>query len=353
MSNKFPFIILAYIYALPLFSQVPLTTATNTLRHGDILCKIEVPYVDQGDRGSESVWNLPEIPKDGKEYLQAINSNIDTVAIYEEGRILHYLAHGDTVCFKGQQSPRAYKIYSQERPYIKYPFQYGDSISGNYKGDCRDENDYFTVQGFGYTVADGVGCLTAGDDTLKHVTRIHLLDDFDYKFTDGAIYHFVEDRYIWYCAGYRYSIMESVKTYVYENGNLKPINKISYLFLPYMQLELPEDAANDALFAELERADAARNARNEGFVTGNLSSIDAALSSDCKSVIINYTLNSNSDISFFAFDIMGNLLSSVLYQNKDAGEWQECLYLNRNPIGNTLMLRINFGEQSVSIKVSN
>ena len=27
-------------------AQVPLTTTTNTLHHGDILCKVEVPYVD-------------------------------------------------------------------------------------------------------------------------------------------------------------------------------------------------------------------------------------------------------------------------------------------------------------------
>ena len=55
-----------------LFSQVP--TTTNTLRHGDILGKIEVPYVKQGERGSESIWRLPEIPDDGKEYLQATSA---------------------------------------------------------------------------------------------------------------------------------------------------------------------------------------------------------------------------------------------------------------------------------------
>jgi len=93
-----------------LFSQVPLTTSNNTLRHGDILCKIEVPYVVQGDRGSDAVWHLPEIPENGKEHLQTINSNTDTVAVYEDGRILHYLAKGDTLLLKGQQSPRAYRI---------------------------------------------------------------------------------------------------------------------------------------------------------------------------------------------------------------------------------------------------
>ena len=54
-------LVIAVFTTSPLFSQVPLTTSTNTLRHGDILCKIGVPYVEQGERGNESIWHLPEI----------------------------------------------------------------------------------------------------------------------------------------------------------------------------------------------------------------------------------------------------------------------------------------------------
>ncbi len=38
-------VILAFLYCyfFPLSAQVPLTTTTNTPRHGDILCKVEVP----------------------------------------------------------------------------------------------------------------------------------------------------------------------------------------------------------------------------------------------------------------------------------------------------------------------
>lgn len=334
-----------------LFSQVSLTTSTNTMRHGDIICKIEVPYVEPGDRGSESVWYLPEIPDDGKEYLQAINSNIDTVAIYEEGRILHYFAHGDTLSFKGQQSPRAYKIYSQERPYLRYPFQYGDSISGKYKGDCRDENDYFSVCGFGSTVADGIGSLTDGEDTLRHVTRLHLEDDYVYIYKDGESHRLKEDRYLWYCAGYRYAIMESVKTSIYTNGTYLPVDSVSYLFLPYMQMELPEDEANAALLAQLEVLDAARNALMNGQEAGALSSIDASLSADGRSVMITYELSSDTHISFYACDITGCILGSAQYQSRETGEWQDRIILDRNPIGNVVMLRIVCGEQTVSMKI--
>lgn len=353
MSRKV-FIFLVFIEAIvsPIFSQVPITVETNTMRHGDILCKVEVGYVSEGERGEDAVWCLPEIGDDGREWLQAINSNVDTVAVYEKGRILHYFAHGDTLTFKGLQSPRAYKIYSEERPYMRYPFQYGDSICGDYRGDCREENEYFAVSGFGSTVADGMGCLTDGEDTLRHVTRLHLVDDYVYNFKSGESYRLKEDRYMWYCAGYRYAIMESVRTAMYDNGAFVPVDSVTYLFLPYMQMELAEDEENDALLAELEAMDAALRALNNGLGVGNLASVNAGLSADGRTMTIDYELSGDTGISFYACDIMGNLLGSVQYQNREAGEWQDCIVLNLRPIGNAVMLRIDCGEQRVSMKVT-
>lgn len=65
-------VILAFLYCyfFPLSAQIPLTTTTNTLRHGDILCKVEVPYVEAGERGEEVVWQLGEITDDSRDHLQ-------------------------------------------------------------------------------------------------------------------------------------------------------------------------------------------------------------------------------------------------------------------------------------------
>ena len=48
---------------------------------------------------------------------------------------------------------------------------------------------------------------------------------------------------------------------------------------------------------------------------------------------------------------MGNVLGTSHYENRDAGDWQECLTLSRRPIGNALMLSIRCGERWVSLKV--
>ncbi len=68
-------------------------------------------------------------------------------------------------------------------------------------------------------------------------------------------------------------------------------------------------------------------------------------------VTINFQLSSDTGISFYACDITGNLLGSVQYQNREAGEWQDCIVLFRRPIGGTLMLRIDCGNERFSLKV--
>ena len=160
-----------------------------------------------------------------------------------------------------------------------------------------------------------------------------------------------DERFLWYCVGFRYAIMESYKTSIYKNGQLMPIDSISYLYLPYMQLELAEDTANEELLAVLEAADAARAALYQGQGVGSLLSIDTNLSSDGLSVTINYQLSSDTDISFYACDITGTLLGSAQYQNREVGEWQDSIVLSRRPIGGTIMLRIDCGNERISLKV--
>lgn len=74
-----------------LLSQVPFTIKNNTLRHGDILCKIEVPYVEHGDlqetkknpslnyyvfvpdgRGNYTIYQYGF--RDGKPFVQIVNN---------------------------------------------------------------------------------------------------------------------------------------------------------------------------------------------------------------------------------------------------------------------------------------
>lgn len=89
------------------FALIPLTLPSNALRHGDVLCKIQMPYVAPGDAGEGEVWHLGTVSDDYPDFMQEINSNGDTIAVYEAERIQHYVVKGDTLLDKGEQSRRA------------------------------------------------------------------------------------------------------------------------------------------------------------------------------------------------------------------------------------------------------
>ena len=349
MSFKLLLPLLLALLAAKIAAQTALTSSTASPRHGDILCRVEIPYESEGERGEASVWTLPAIPDDSPDHLQAVRSNGDTIVIYERDRMLHYLVRGDTLYNKGEQSRRAYRILSQERPELVYPFQYGDSISGGYEGDCQYEGNHYTSCGQGYTVADGIGLLTDGEDTLRHVLRLHLHDHFEDHHGNGMTERWSRDCYRWYCMGYRYPVMETVITYRHDGAEQEQTGSATYLYLPVMQMELDEDVPNEELLARLEAVGSNGQAGQGG--GGSLTSVDASLSSDGQSLTINYSLNSTSDITFYACDIMGNVLGTAHYENREADDWQECLTLSRRPIGNALMLSIHCGEQWVSMKV--
>lgn len=348
MKYLFP---ISFLLALStsVIAQVSLTAPTSGLRHGDFLCRVEIPYESEGERGEASAWTLPAIPDDSPDHLQTVRSNGDTIVIYEQGRMLHYLVRGDTLYNKGEQSRRAYRILSQERPELVYPFQYGDSISGSYEGDCRYEGNHYTSCGQGYTVADGMGLLTDGEDTLHHVLRLHLHDYFEDDYGNETTERWSRDCFRWYCMGYRYPVMETIITYRHDGAEQEQSSSSTYLYLPVMQMELDEDVPNEELLARLEADGSNGQGGQDG--GGSLASVDASLSSDGQSLTISYSLSSASDITFYACDIMGNVLGTSHYENREAGEWQDCLVLSRRPIGGALMLGIRCGEQWLSMKV--
>ncbi|MCF0179966.1 MAG: hypothetical protein HUJ97_06960, partial [Bacteroidales bacterium] len=279
-----------------LFSQNIHTT--SSIRHlGNIVYRIEIPYVEPGAKGAESIWSLPKIPDNGLEYLQLINSSVDTLIIYEKGKKLDYYTYKYIVYEQADKGSHNYNIYSQMRPYLKTPYQYRDSVYGYSIGNDRNGNGGYPVHGFGYSVVEGIGGLTDGETTIKDVALIHHCSDITYKYSDGTTERHKEDRYMWYCSGCAYAFMESVNTARYEKDDLVPITRVSNLYLPYVQLDPLVTTARSQLLAELAIADAAREALSLKQGVGAISAIDATLSSDGRIVTVNYQLSSDSDIS--------------------------------------------------------
>lgn len=72
MSFKLLLPLLLALLAAKIAAQTALTSSTASPRHGDILCRIEIPYQGEGERGEATIWTLPAIPDNSPDHLQAI-----------------------------------------------------------------------------------------------------------------------------------------------------------------------------------------------------------------------------------------------------------------------------------------
>lgn len=342
------------VFSQFLSAQVPIDSAANAPRSGDELCKLKISFVNEGDTGRNQVWRLGEPNKKSQQMRQRITASGDTIALFEAGRIRHFLMRGDTLTDKGEQSRRAYMLYDELRPTLRYPFSFGDSISGQFSGNGREENVDAARTGFGYTVADGTGILTDGLDTLRNVTRLHFRDDFTdtYFGADTTRFRTVIDRYAWFCPGFRYPVQESLRWFEADGDSLIPTDSTTYLYLPEMQLaDLADDAVNDSIRTLLANAAAAGTSASNGQISA-LRDLQAGISADGSRIDLSFNVTELCDLSFIACDVVGNVIGHANYENCAPGERQESIVLSRRPVGNTVMLNVQSGEERMSLKVN-
>ena len=342
------------VFSQILSAQAPIDSAANAPRSGDELCKLKISFINEGERGENQVWRLGEANKKSRQVRQRISASGDTIAIFEAGRIRHFLMHGDTLTDKGEQSRRSYMLYDDLRPLLRYPFAFGDSISGQFSGIGREENVDAARSGFGYTVADGYGILTDGLDTLRNVTRIHFRDDFTDTYFGADTTHFrtVIDCYAWFCAGYRYPVQESLRWFEADGDSLIPTDSTTYLYLPEMQLaDLADDAVNDSIRILLANAAGAGTSATNGQIS-TLRDLQAGISADGSRIDLSFSVTEPCDLSFIACDVMGNVIGHANYENCAPGERLESIALSRRPVGNTVMLNVQSGEERMSLKVN-
>lgn len=332
-----------------LMAQMPVMRSTNALRHGDVLQKTIVEYVNEGDAGENMVWNFCAISQDSRNNLQAIVSNGDTIAILGKEGIQHFVMRGDTLLYKGMQSRCSLCVCQQERPVIIYPFHYRDSIFSTYSGTGYNEGIEVLTQGRGCTVADGTGVLTDGVDTLTNVTRLSLFDEFIENYSTQVEVKYRRYTFLWFCAGSRYPVMESVKNCLVDENNIEtPIDSVSYLYLPAAQSDLAEDTANDSIRYKLNFLRGYLIHQDKGI--RGLTSLQTSLSASNR-LIVDYTLSESKTIALLVCDVLGNILG-YYRSTDDAGNWQADIPLNRKPISDVLLLNIQSGEEQISIKVN-
>lgn len=351
---------IAFFLATGSFAQTPITSQYNGYRDGDKLYRIVADDTSLGNRGENCVWELPSAQKDGDFVRQTIILRNDSLTIVEGDLMLHYIATDKGLSMRGFQSRDMYSVQDSLSPQLKYPFAYGDSIAGAYS---RKTTYYgtFSIEGEGtcYTVCDGWGILTDGDETLEDVLRIHqhntIISEYDDVNDEDETEHVVsevtEDKYLWYCSGCRYPVMDTRIIKCVSNGETVSDTTYTSLYMPELQLsELAYDEANSQLIAQRESlgqsSDQSGNDETPFPIT-----MSASLQPGNREIMLDYLVAEDVNARFYACDLAGRLLGSITHVSLGKGEHRETMALINRPISSVVMLTMIAGDRQEVIKV--
>jgi hypothetical protein len=164
-----------------------------------------------------------------------------------------------------------------------------------------------------------------------------------------------EDKYLWYCSGCRYPIMDTRIITCKENGKITSDTAFTSLFLPELQLtELAYDDANSQLIAQRESLEPSSNpsGNNNENRTPFPIKISASLQANNNEIALDYTVTEDTDATFYAYDLAGRLLRCMNHVSLSKGEYHENMILDKRPINNIVMLTVIAGDKKQVIKVS-
>lgn len=354
---------IALLLAIDSYAQTSITCQYNGYRDGDKLYRVVADDTSLGDRGENCVWELPSAQKDDKYFRQTIILRNDSLTIVEGELMLHYIATDNNLSLRGFQTRDMYSVHDRLVPELKYPFAYGDSIAGTFSRKTVYYDTFpFEGEGYCYTVCDGRGVLTNGNDTLKDVLRIHhhntIISEYDNE--DGeeeehVLSEVAEDKYLWYYVGSRYPVMDTRIIKCKSNGIIVSDTTYTSLYMPDLQLsELAYDDANSQLIAQreaLEHSPDIEGNSNDSETPFPIK-IAASLMANHSEIELKYTVAEDTDAAFYAYDLAGRLLGTIAHISLSQGEHHETMILNNRPINNIVMLTIIAGDQKLVVKVS-
>ena len=217
-----------------------------SLASSDSLQKCRIRYFSPGKGGRNKVWDFSrKLVSRELAQVMFMKDSTGVVSVTEPGKIDYYRTTPDTLMLFGSESPLEKREYVMEKLAMKYPLEYGDSVSK----DFRCEGKYCDLQSFrevGTTTlkVDAVGSIVlAENDTIRNVRRVHTIDayaicmDSDSAALDTAkLTQVIDERYEWYLPGAQYPIIENVTSTTYLNMDVLGTTQYAYCNLPENQV---------------------------------------------------------------------------------------------------------------------
>ena len=283
-------------------SGYSLVMEQNMPRSGDILVGYQL-LNEPGTAPCGGCWDFASLKLSRRKTIYRVAASDDGILLESSGNIVHVKTDSCGVLSRHTFSaPGENLSYSIAEPLLKYPFGYGDAISGMFCATGRTDGTQWMRQA-GRTTTRAIAAgrmITPDGDSLRHVllvqsTRIgtttvsalasDVLPVSDLEIdsclnSDSVCHRVIALR--WFARGFRYPIVERQTVYTLYYGNIVDSTCTSIYIPPRFQTEgLEEDPVNAAIRAEEADLPFGPQAKTVAYKSGRLNGYLNGLSAEC------------------------------------------------------------------------
>jgi hypothetical protein len=216
--KKIYFSLLGLAVCLVINAQIKLTCKTHGLTAGDAHDFIFTSAGDEGQSGRNIIWDFTSLqPNDQKltshmfspEKVEKSSEIPQANLVLEEfGNQFYFNVTNDGMEQYGTISGNTVTTYDKPFVKLKFPFTYGDDVTGFYSGVQFNPNSSVPISGTYEIVGDAYGTLLLPNNvTLENVLRVKQSRTINYP--NGSTID--EITYRWYSANVRYPILVIIK----------------------------------------------------------------------------------------------------------------------------------------------
>lgn len=338
MKKFYLLLIGAALISVSLQGQFKMTAKSHGFKVGDSHNFIFAKGIDEGQSGQDVIWdftNLEKINKNltshmldskGQDNSNSINNS--NLVLEEFGNKFFFDASNSGMYQYGSVACNTVTKYDKPFVKLKFPFSYGNKVTGNYSGIQTSANTSHEVSGLYEIFADAYGTLLLPNDvTYENVLRIRQTRTIQFQNSNSQ---FTEITYRWYDKDVRYPVLVMVK-YVTENNS-----RISEV----------------AVFANAENKKKSAKLASSAEVSHGISGVSIYPNPYDEYLNVAYNLEKDSKVKIDLYDVSGKLYKNVLQSKQDKGP--QAFNFSSAELGmkpGVYYIKISAGDQTFTRKV--
>lgn len=335
MKKIYLTVILSSCFVLVMQAQFLMNSNTHMLRAGDEHYFNITNNADPGNSGASVLWDFSSLTDNSTltSYMYSAFTTPNSVDIPEANTVLEefgikfYFKTSDNIIEQYGTVTKNNTITKYDKPFVKmvFPFNYGDTYSGDFSGTVEGANNYSAhFEGTFLLQADAYGTLILpGNITYKNAFRIKTVKE--QCFNNNNTFNCATISYKWYSEDVRYPLLTII-----QSQTSKGTKTIRTAY--YSNAENKKEALNN----------------NKKFVSEN---IEAKIYPNpfMDEFKLDYKITNDADVIIEIYDNSGKKVNSIHKPNQKAGFYTETI--NSDLIGKQLgmfHIRIIAGNDFVS-----